>query len=154
MQHRIIKAAGMPLVIAVVFLIGMRVGDRAADPLASAVVSEQEANRADFDWGALISYFEGETFGTENVLAAVAVIEPGMEIHPPHRHTEEEYMLVMEGEGTWHLNGEDFEASAGDMLYAAPWNIHGIKNTGSTPLRFVVWKWDNKGIELPVDPIK
>ena len=120
--------------------------------MASSVVSEQEAARDDFDWGTLFSYFEGETFGTENVLAAVAVIEPGMEIHPPHRHTEEEYMLVTAGEGTWHLNGEDFPAGAGDMLYAAPWDIHGIKNTGSTPLRFVVWKWDNKGTELPVDP--
>ncbi len=55
--------------------------------------------------------------------------------------------MVTEGTGTWHLNGTEFKAVAGDMLYAAPWEIHGIKNTGDTPLVFVVWKWNNKGWE-------
>lgn len=38
------------------------------------------------------------------------------------------------------------------MLYAAPWDVHGITNTGTTPLTFVVWKWDNKGVPLPEKP--
>lgn len=152
MKRTSAKMLSALIVIGVVFTAGMAVGSGAIDPIGSAVVSESDAVRDDADWGTLFSYYEGETFGTENALAAVAVINPGMEIHPPHRHTEEEYMLVTQGAGTWHLNGEEFSAEAGDMLYAAPWDVHGITNTGSEPLRFVVWKWDNKGLALPEDP--
>lgn len=111
-----------------------------------------EAKRADHDWGSLHTYFEGESYGTRDALAAVAIIKPGQQIHPPHEHAEEEYLMVLEGSGTWHLNGKDRSAKAGDMLYAAPWDLHGIKNTGSQPLKFVVWKWNNKGVELPTKP--
>lgn len=152
MPSRYVGAAAVLLVMAVVFVAGMTFSSRTADPISSAVVSEEHAARDDFDWGTLYTYYEGETFGTTNALSAVAVINPGMEIHPPHRHTEEEILMVTEGEGTWHLNGETFPAAAGDILYAAPWDVHGVTNTGSEPLRFVVWKWDNKGIEPPADP--
>lgn len=121
-----------------------------SDPAPSAIVADAEARHEAFDWGELITYFEGETYGTVDGLAAVAVIEPGQEIHPPHEHAEEEYLMVLEGSGTWHLLGEERPAEAGDMLYAAPWDVHGLTNTGDVPLRFVVWKWANKGVEAPV----
>lgn len=115
-----------------------------ADPQPSAIRSDAEAAHQAFDWGTLITYFEGESYGTEDGLAAVAVIHPGQEIHPPHEHAEEEYLMVLEGSGTWHILGEERPARAGDMLYAAPWDVHGITNTGDVPLRFVVWKWNAK----------
>ncbi len=113
---------------------------------ASAIVSQQEAQRQDFEWGTLFTYFNKETYGTRDGLTAAAVIKPGWEIHPPHQHAEEEYLMVVEGSGTWHLNGRERDAKPGDMQYAAPWDVHGIKNTGTTPLRFVVWKWNSKGV--------
>ncbi|MGH7455310.1 MAG: cupin domain-containing protein [bacterium] len=77
------------------------------------------------------------------------MIKPGQEIHPPHQHAEEEFLMIIEGQGTWHLNGKTFAAHKGDVLYAAPWDMHGIKNTGKTSLSFVVWKWNNKGVAPP-----
>jgi mannose-6-phosphate isomerase-like protein (cupin superfamily) len=112
----------------------------------SAILSQQEAQRQDFGWGTLYTYYERESYGTRDGLAAVAVIKPGSEIHPPHQHAEEEYLMVVEGHGTWHLNGRERAAKPGDMQYAAPWDAHGIKNTGTAPLRFVVWKWNSKGV--------
>lgn len=140
------------LVLLLAFGAGFVLGDRPDDPVSSAVVSQERAASETFDWGTIYTYYEGETFGTRDVLAAVAVIEPGQEIHPPHQHAEEEYLIVTEGRGTWHLNGEAFAAEAGDMLYAAPWDVHGITNTGETPLTFVVWKWNNKGVTPPPEP--
>ncbi|MEL6566929.1 MAG: cupin domain-containing protein [Pseudomonadota bacterium] len=126
--------------------------DPAPDTKPSAVVSEQSAQRSVETWGDFLTYFDGETFSTRDLLNGVAIIKPGQEIHPPHRHAEEEFLMVIEGNGRWHLNGEDFAASAGDTLYAAPWDIHGITNTGDTPLRFVVWKWASQAQPLPTDP--
>jgi mannose-6-phosphate isomerase-like protein (cupin superfamily) len=118
----------------------------------SAIVSQAKARRQDNAWGSLYTYYEGETYGTRDGLAAVAVIKPGQEIHPPHEHAEEEYLMVLEGQGTWHLNGRESPARAGDMQYAAPWDVHGVKNTGRVPLRFVVWKWNTKGAPPPARP--
>ena len=120
------------------------------DVQPSAIRAEAQAKREDFDWGTLYTYYSGESYGTRDGLAAVAVIKPGREIHPPHEHAEEEYLMVLEGQGSWHLNGKEQPAHAGDMQYAAPWDLHGVKNTGDRPLKFVVWKWNNKGVELPV----
>ena len=123
-----------------------------ADTLHSRVVTQKEAKLDQFDWGTLQTYYQGETYGTKDGLTAVAVIKPGMEIHPPHQHAEEEHLMVIEGQGAWHLNGNDFTAHKGDILYAAPWEMHGIKNTGTAPLTFVVWKWNNKALPVPAQP--
>ena len=134
---------GLVVVLSTVAVASQRAG--AADQ-RSAIRSEKEARRADFDWGTLHTYYDSATYGTRDGLAAVAVIKPGREIHPPHQHAEEEFLMVVEGEGTWSLSGRERPARTGDMQYAAPWDLHGIRNTGRTPLRFVVWKWNGKGI--------
>ncbi len=136
------------------FIAGFALAERPGDPMPSAVVSQREAVKEVFDWGTFYTYYQDETYGTKDVLTGVAVIKPGRRIHPPHRHAEEEYLMVTEGEGTWHLNGKTYEAQPGDILYAAPWDVHGIKNTGEVPLTFVVWKWNSKGVPQPVDPTK
>lgn len=123
-----------------------------ANAKRSSIVSEKNAKRQEFEWGTLITYAEGQSYSTRDGLAAVAVIKPGWEIHPPHRHAEEEYVLVTEGQGVWNLNGRETAAVAGDMQYAAPWDLHGLKNTGTTPLRFVVWKWNGKGVRPMAKP--
>lgn len=118
----------------------------------TAVVTAKAANVEVFDWGRLMTYYVGESYSTTDSLTAVAIINPGMEIHPPHVHSEEEYLMVLEGQGTWSVKGKDFPAQAGDVLYAAPWDEHGIKNTGVTPLSFVVFKWNPKAVEPAAKP--
>jgi quercetin dioxygenase-like cupin family protein len=132
--------------LALAFTAGAALARQRPSAPPSAILAEREAKRQDFDWGTLYTYYEGEGHATRDGLAAVAVIKPGREIHPPHQHAEEEYLIVTEGTGTWHLNGAERPAAAGDMQYAAPWDVHGVKNTGTTPLRFVVWKFNGKGV--------
>jgi mannose-6-phosphate isomerase-like protein (cupin superfamily) len=152
MNRKCIQRFAAFAALALVFIAGMLFADQPAKPLVSDIISGEKAQKAEFDWGSFYTYYQGETYGTKDILTGVAVIKPGWEIHPPHVHVEEEYLVVTEGEGTWHLNGKSFPAQKGDILYAAPWDIHGIKNTGETPLTFVVWKWNNKGVELPAQP--
>jgi quercetin dioxygenase-like cupin family protein len=111
-------------------------------PQAKAAIDEGEG------W-IFYSYHNDETFGTSQSLAGMAVIKPGVEIHPPHEHSDEEFLLVTQGSGEWSVEGEVFKANTGDMLYAAPWDEHGVKNTGEVDLIFVVFKWHSKGIAVP-----
>jgi mannose-6-phosphate isomerase-like protein (cupin superfamily) len=152
MKRKFRQWFGLRLGLALMFFAGVIFSQSASNLLSSAVVTAKSAKTENADWGSFSTYFQGETYGTRDALAGVAVIKPGQEIHPPHQHAEEEYLMVVEGEGTWHLNGRSFAAQAGDILYAAPWDIHGIKNTGKIALKFVVWKWNNKGMALPKPP--
>ena len=149
-QHKKISLVIIGAVL-IVFM-GVAIARQFANPANSRVITQKEAASETFDWGTFYTYQQGETYGTKDGLTGVAVIKPGIEIHPPHQHAEEEYLMVTEGKGIWHLNSKEFAATSGDLLYAAPWEIHGIKNTGAAPLTFVVWKWNNKGIALPAKP--
>ncbi len=121
-------------------------------PIQSQVISWDKAPSNTGDWGEMRSHFRGTTFGTTDALAALAVIKPGQALHPAHRHVEEEYLLVTEGEGVWYLDGKEFPAHKGDVLYVEPWAMHGLINTGKEPLTFFVVKWNSKGVELPPEP--
>ncbi len=82
----------------------------------------------------------------------MAVVKPGESVHPAHRHAEEEYLVITEGSGRWYLDGKEFPARKGDVLYAAPWVMHGLVNTGDVPLTFFVTKWRSKGVQPPEAP--
>jgi mannose-6-phosphate isomerase-like protein (cupin superfamily) len=153
MKNNFRQLLGVMLAIITVFFAGVIFSQSTGNLISSAVVTAKAAKTDQAEWGNFSTYFQGETFGTKDALAGVAVIKPGQEIHPPHQHAEEEYLMVIEGEGTWYLNGKSFAAQPSDILYAAPWDIHGIKNTGKAPLKFVVWKWNNKGVALPKQPV-
>jgi len=120
--------------------------------LSSKVVSWAAAKTYRADWGEFRRFFAGETLGTEHVLVAAAVVQPGKAVHKAHRHADEEYLYVAEGEGTWYLAGKQFPAKKGDMLYVEPWVYHGLTNTGTKPLVFVVFRYRSKGVPTPRRP--
>ena len=126
--------------------------ERKAQLLKSQVVGWDGARTAQADWGEFRRYFAGETFGTRNVLTAVAVVKPGKAVHKAHRHAEEEYLIVAKGSGTWSLGGKEFPAKLGDILYVEPWVYHGLTNTGQELLIFIVLRYSSKGVETPPRP--
>lgn len=126
--------------------------DRESPRFKASVVSWDDARVHNADWGEMRTYFRGESFGTKDVLTAVAVIEPGKAIHNAHRHAEEEYLVIVQGQGRWHLDGKELPAERGDILYVDPWVYHGVTNTGDEPLVFVVVKYNGKGVQLPPRP--
>jgi len=52
----------------------------------------------------------------------------------PHRHPYDEVQFIREGRGRYTVNGEEFEAGAGDILVIKAGEIHGFKNIGETQL--------------------
>ena len=52
----------------------------------------------------------------------------------PHRHPYDEIQFVREGRGLWTVNGEEFEAGAGDILVIKAGEIHGFRCIGDAPL--------------------
>jgi quercetin dioxygenase-like cupin family protein len=52
----------------------------------------------------------------------------------PHRHPYDEVQFIREGRGLWNVNGEEFEAGAGDILVIKAGEIHSFKCIGDGPL--------------------
>ncbi|MBM3335091.1 cupin domain-containing protein [Candidatus Sumerlaeota bacterium] len=123
-------------------------------PQESLIVRQDETKITKGDWGQMYHYFAGESLATRNVLVAVAVVQPGKAVHRAHRHSQEEYLMLIAGSGVWSLDGKETVAKTGDVLYAAPWVYHGLTNTGAQPLKFAVVRYDGKGVELPPRPDK
>lgn len=142
------------VVIAAAILIHDRTdaADKKPETIASKIVGWEEARQHQADWGQMRFYFTGETSGSKNVLTAVAVVEPGKSVHKAHRHAEEEYLAIIEGTGTWSLDGKETSAKRGDVLYVAPWVYHGVTNTGDKPLIFLVVRYSSKGVPVPPRP--
>ena len=133
-----------------------RAGDAADQPpavLKSRIITLKETPENKGDWGVMRPYFVGDTSGTKRVFTASATVLPGRAVHAAHRHAEEEYLLLTEGSGTWHLDGKETPASTGDLLYVEPWVYHGLRNTGDKPLTFFVVKFHPAGMKLPERPV-
>jgi mannose-6-phosphate isomerase-like protein (cupin superfamily) len=112
--------------------------------ITSTIVSHADTHITQYDGSVFHTYFYGDTNESNNVITGVAIIEPNNEIHPAHQHEGEEFLMILEGQGTWSLDGKESPAKQGDMLYVAAGVMHGIFNSGSKPLKFVVIRYKNK----------
>ena len=61
--------------------------------------------------------------------------------HPPHRHPEEEFLIVTAGTGEIECAGVTTQVGPGAMMYCAGGTLHGITNTGKVPMTFYWSKW-------------
>lgn len=52
----------------------------------------------------------------------------------PHRHPYDEIQFIQSGRGRWTVNGETFEAGAGDILVVKAGEVHAFTNIGEEPL--------------------
>ncbi len=57
-----------------------------------------------------------------------------------HRTNEEEYYLVLSGHGLMHLDGDEQQVMAGDVVRNRPGGTHGLANIGDTTLRLFVFE--------------
>jgi mannose-6-phosphate isomerase-like protein (cupin superfamily) len=122
--------------------------------LDSRIWSAGDARVSKGSWGSIAIYTEDgqPSFGTNSVLTAELEFLPGKQLQPPHPHADEEFQYVIEGAGTWSLNGREFPLKKGDLMYSKPWDWHGIRNSGDQPLRFFVFKWKAKGVPEAAKP--
>jgi quercetin dioxygenase-like cupin family protein len=86
-------------------------------------------------------HYNGPTDQLRGICAGMATLDPGASPHPPHRHPEEEILIVADGTGIIECDGKVAQVGPGAMMYCAGNTLHGITNTGPTQMTFYWSKW-------------
>jgi quercetin dioxygenase-like cupin family protein len=77
--------------------------------------------------------FVGADNGDVNISVFLLSAEPGRG-PGPHRHPYDEVQFIREGRGLWTVDGQQFEAGAGDILVIKSGEVHGFTAIGHGPL--------------------
>ena len=109
--------------------------------IGAAVKTGGKAEKLEHPFGVQHIYYQGATNELSVLEGGSLRLKPGMEPHPPHKHQEEEIMLVTEGSGEIYVQGEVTQVGPGSMMYTNANELHGIKCTGAEPLLFYYFKW-------------
>jgi quercetin dioxygenase-like cupin family protein len=106
-----------------------------------AVFNLEDGKTEHHPFGDNTVYFQGKTEQLKSMTAGSLLLKPGQEPHPPHQHPEEEIMVITEGTATILVHDKQHEVRPGSVMYCEGNHLHGVKNTGSAPMRFFYLKW-------------
>jgi gentisate 1,2-dioxygenase len=85
----------------------------------------------------------GRPYATPTLWAAIQYLG-GHETAPEHRHSQNAFRFVVEGEGVWTVvNGDPVRMSRGDFLLTPGWNFHGHHNDTDQPMAWI------DGLDIP-----
>lgn len=85
----------------------------------------------------------GEAYVSPTLWCAIQYLGP-RETAPEHRHAQNAFRFVVEGEGVWTVvNGDPVRMSRGDFLLTPGWCFHGHHNQTDEPMMWI------DGLDIP-----
>lgn len=85
----------------------------------------------------------GVPYATPTLWAAIQYLGP-KETAPEHRHSQNAFRFVVEGEGVWTVvNGDPVAMRRGDFVLTPGWNFHGHHNETDKPMAWI------DGLDIP-----
>jgi quercetin dioxygenase-like cupin family protein len=113
------------------------------------VVVGQSQNKAPvmgshvFDWNSLVdkpnatgsvrTVCSTPTATLENLEIHISTLNPGLMSHPPHKHPNEELIIIRQGTVETLSNGEWVRVGPGSVIFNGSNQRHGFRNVGTEP---------------------
>jgi mannose-6-phosphate isomerase-like protein (cupin superfamily) len=85
--------------------------------------------------------FDAPTPTLSRIECHITTVNPGEAPHAPHKHVEEELMIVKEGTMQVVQNDHTNRVDAGGMIFCASGEMHGLRNIGTTRATYFVLKY-------------
>ena len=82
--------------------------------------------------------FDNPTVAMDKLEVHITTLNPGMESHPPHRHSWEEMLLIKDGDFEVSINGHKQHAGPGALVFLASNDPHNARNVGTKPGTYYV----------------
>ena len=83
-------------------------------------------------------FFYGPEHSGYNLEMHETVLGPGVETHPPHTHSHQEIIILVEGTVQVSMDGRTETVEAGSVIFYEPDRPHNLRNTGTVPCRYYV----------------
>ena len=90
--------------------------------------------------------FDAPTPTLANLECHITTLNKGNAAHPPHRHADEELIIVKEGVVEALVAGEWVKLGPGSVIFQAANIDHAIRNAGEQPATYHVIKWNSPGM--------
>jgi quercetin dioxygenase-like cupin family protein len=108
-------------------------------------------NWADLKWtatkqGARCQVFDAPTPTLANLEFHITTLNPGESPHTPHRHADEEIMILKEGTVASIQGDKTNTVEAGGIVFEASNELHGLKNIGTNQATYYVFKYDPRDL--------
>jgi quercetin dioxygenase-like cupin family protein len=91
--------------------------------------------------GAHASLCDQPTATVDQLEMHVGLLNPGEMSHPPHKHVNEELIILKEGICETLSNGQWVRVEAGSVVFNASNSPHGFRNVGQWPAIYHVINW-------------
>jgi quercetin dioxygenase-like cupin family protein len=109
-----------------------------------------------FDWtdlspqpnktGAVRRVVQAPTATLDELEIHITTLNPGESPHAPHKHPDEELVIIKEGTVESLVNGQVKRVGPGSIIFQASNQLHSIKNVGDVPATYHVIKWNSPGM--------
>ncbi|MFN7928732.1 MAG: cupin domain-containing protein [Blastocatellia bacterium] len=109
-----------------------------------------------FDWntfeakpskvGYTRTVFRAPTATLDELECHITTLNPGQSPHEPHKHADEEIVIIKEGIVESLVNGQLKRVGPGSIIFQAANQLHSIRNVGDTPAVYHVFKWNSPGM--------
>ena len=106
--------------------------------LSSTVFAWAQLQATPTKAGECRNLFDSATRTLGRLECHATTLRPGERAHEPHRHADEELILVKEGLLEVTINGRTESAAAGAVLFFASLDLHGLRNAGAEPATYYV----------------
>ncbi len=91
--------------------------------------------------GAVRRVFDTPTPTLNQLEMHITTLKPGEAPHGPHRHPDEELIIIKEGTVESNLDGVLRRLGPGSVIFHASNELHTVKNVGDTEATYHVIKW-------------
>lgn len=117
--------------------------------LGSAVYDWNSIPEKPTDVGSVRSFFKTRTATLDELEMHVTTLEPGKASHPPHRHPNEELIIVKQGTVETLSNNEWKRVGPGSVIFNASNQLHGLRNVGTDEAIYHVINWKSAATPDP-----
>lgn len=109
--------------------------------LHSALFNWEQMKVEETPTGAKRNVFVDRTATLDQLSCHATTVNPGQASHAPHKHVEEELIIIKEGTFEVMQNGKVSQAGPGSVIFEASNEMHGMRNVGDTPGTYYVVKF-------------
>ena len=112
---------------------GLAQGDDTQPVLGSKVFDWNQMTDKPNDVGSQRAVCNTPTATLENLEMHISTLKPGLMSHPPHKHPNEELIILRTGTCETLSNGEWIRVGPGSIVFNASNQLHGFRNVGTEP---------------------